>query len=138
MSGFTQYAADQVLGLVAGTNITAPASKYLALHTGNPGATGAANEASYTNYARIAITSGQFSAITTSVDKRVRSNNAVLNWAANGSATTQTFTHVTLWDAASGGNCWYVYDLPASVATVPGNIPTLVVGDLSHGMRMHQ
>ena len=87
---------------------------------------------------RIAITSGQFSAITTSVDKRVRSNNAVLNWAANGSATTQTFTHVTLWDAASGGNCWHVYDLPASVATVPGNIPTLVVGDLSHGMRMHQ
>lgn len=138
MSGFTQYAADQILGLVAGTNITAPTLKYLALHTGNPGASGSANEAAYTNYARIAITSGQFSAIATAGDKRARSNNVTLTWPANGSATTQTFTQVSLWDAASGGNCWYVFDPPASIAVVPGNIPTSVAGDLSHGMRMHQ
>lgn len=137
MAGFTTYGADQFQALVVGSNVTAPASKYLALHVGNPGAAGSANEAAYAGYARTAITSGQFAAISNSSNGRTRLNATTLNWPANASGTTQTFTHVTMWDAVSGGNCWYVYDLTANKAVIPASIPTLVTGDLSHNIKVH-
>ena len=44
-------------------------------------------------------------------------------------AASEDYSHLTLWDASSGGNCWMVLALTASAVTIgdPFKIPA---GDL--------
>ena len=73
------------------------ASLYAKLHTGDPGAAGAANASQHTTRAAVAwsaAASGQKNATGTPT------------WtiASLTAPTTETITHISLWDASSGGN----------------------------------
>ncbi len=82
------YGADYVLNyLLAGT-------RYVQLHTGAPGTAGTANVAATST--RQPVTFGAASGQTAS-------NTGVPRWSSI--ATAETYNHISIWSAASGGNC---------------------------------
>ncbi len=91
---------------LGGATPTRPTSRFLSLHTADPGATGA-SEASGTGYARQAIT---FSAAAAS---QAKNSNAI---SLTPTAALGTLTHLAIWDALSGGNMLYSGPLSSSVA----------------------
>ena len=91
---------------LGGATPTRPTSRFLSLHTADPGATGA-SEASGTGYARMAIT---FSAAAASQSKN--SNTISLT----PTAALGTLTHLAIWDALTGGNMLYSGPLSSAVA----------------------
>lgn len=111
MSAKTDYAETKCLdAMLRNTGFTPPANLYLALHTGDPGEAGSANEVGAVGgYVRKAITftAGYL-------------NTAEVSWTAAG-AGLGTITHVSLWDASSGGNCWRKGAMAASKTIADGD-----------------
>jgi hypothetical protein len=103
---------------------TRPAAWYIALHTADPGETGATGETTYTNYARVSVASGW-----TRTDNQVVNASAV-TFAANGSASSVTITHVSVWTASSGGNCLYKGALDLAKTFAQNDVPSFGVGEL--------
>lgn len=100
-----------------------PATLYLELHTGNPTAAGTANSAGLDrkSFTRAAAAAG------------ASSNVAELLWSAPPAATV---SHATVWDALSGGNCWWVGALDA-IQVFDGVLDFVIVAgdlDLSFGV----
>lgn len=89
-----------------GSNITAPAALYLQIHTGDPGSAGTANVSAVTG--RQAVTLGAASAGAI----------ALSNSPAFTMTTTETITHVSVWDASSNGNFRWSAALSVSRAVV--------------------
>ena len=113
MANLSTYGANAILD---GTAM--PATLYAKLHIGNPGAAGTSNPAGETvrkSFTRGAAASG------------ATTNAADLDWASVGA--TEDYSHVTIWDASSGGNCWWVGVLSASTVTL-GDDFTIPAGDL--------
>lgn len=122
---FSTYAATSYGGVFVGSSITAPAGMYLALHTGNPTSAGTALELSGGNYIRKQV---QFSAANGLNGRELTNSNAVVFPA--GSADLGQVTWFTVWDAESGGNCWYVGQLEAPSNWEVGVSVALAVGVL--------
>lgn len=96
MSGMTNYLEEKVYDhVLRNTTYTSPATLYLALHTGDPGETGATDEVSTGSYARQTIA---FSAPTDGAG----TNSGTVTFSGMPAVTV---THLSLWDAVSGGNC---------------------------------
>lgn len=113
MALFTTYGSNAVLN---GTAI--PATLYVKLHTGNPGADATANAATETTrkaFTRSTATTG------------TNSNAAALTW--TGIAGSQDATHFSAWDAASAGNPWIVGTVTANAYTA-GDTFEIAAGDL--------
>src|SRR4051794_6747789 len=95
------------------------AARYVKLHTGDPGEDGTANAAAETT--RKSITgAASANGVFTSVNDLAWTN----------VAGTETYTHVSLWDAATAGNCLWVGPLTASKAVVAGDNFTIPTGSL--------
>lgn len=107
------------------------ANFYVALHTADPGEAGAPNasEATYTGYARVAITrnSGGFT-----VSGNAVSNTSAVNF-AQCTAGSNTITHFSIVTSASGGTGQIVAKgaLSASLAVSAGITPSFASGQLS-------
>jgi len=86
-----------------GTAYTAPATTYLRLNTSACTDSSAGTEATYTGYARAAITSNTTNWSAPGTDGTV-SNTATVTIGAANSGSTQTVTHAVLMDASTGGN----------------------------------
>ena len=86
---------------------------YGALHSADSGQEGANNELSGLGYARVAITFTSASLAT-----RTKTNSGIYTW---GPATGAGWTVVwfSIWDAISGGNCWW--QGPISNQVIPAN-----------------
>lgn len=93
---------------------TAPATIYVALHTGDPGESGASSEVSTsgTNYARASLAASAANWKGTgnevsgdSAGTGGQTKNAVAITFNVPSATWGTVTYFSLWDAVSAGNC---------------------------------
>lgn len=97
-------------GGTAGTNITAPAHVYAKLHTGDPGEAGTSNAAA--NTTRVEITFGASSG-------GVITSNASVDWTNVPNA--ETYSHISLWDASTGGNCLGSGALSASKTVAIGD-----------------
>lgn len=113
MALFSTYGANAVLN---GTAV--PATLYVKLHVGNPGADGTANPATETTrkaFTRSTSTTG------------TNSNDAAVTWP--GIAGTEDATHFTAWDAATLGNCWLVGTVTANPYTA-GDTLEIPAGDL--------
>lgn len=113
MALFSTYGANAVLN---GTAM--PATLYVKLHTGNPGAAGTANAATETtrkSFTRSTATTG------------TNSNSAALTWTSI--AGSEDATHFTAWDASSAGNCWIVGTVTAN-AYAAGDTFEIPAGDL--------
>lgn len=117
MANLSTYGANAVLD---GTAL--PATLYAKLHTGNPGAAGTSNAAGETT--RKSFTRGAASSGATS-------NAGALTW--TNVSTSEDYSHVSLWDASSGGNCWMVGTLTANAVTA-GDTFEIAAGDLDLAM----
>lgn len=120
----TTYTSEQIIDLLF-TN----SGKFVSLHTGNPGATGA-NELTTgvdANYVRKAVT--LVKSATGSVYQA--KNNAAVAFAAAAVGASYTVTHVCIWSASTAGNCLAVLPLAVPLPTVAGTINTFATGDLT-------
>lgn len=102
MLSMTTFAANLALAFMfTGGTATRPTVWYAALHTADPGAEGTANEvlvASDADYVRKQVT---FS----TPASRQSTNSADLTFTPAIGAAAYTVTHMSVWDAATGGNC---------------------------------
>ena len=96
-----------------------PATLYVKLHTGNPGAAGANNAATHTT--RVAFTrDAAASGATQNVSDIVFTS----------LTNTETISHISLWSASSGGTCWGIGALTASKSVTAGDSLTITDSDL--------
>ena len=95
-------------------------ARYLQLHTGDPGENGTANVAS--NNTRKSITGAA------SVTGTFTSVNDLI-WV--GVPTTEVYTHCSIWDASTAGNCLFFGPLSVTYAATSGDTVTLPTGLLT-------
>ena len=111
MSDYLENAIGNALrGGGNGTSYTAPAAVYAKLHTGDPGEAGTSNAAG--NTTRQAVEFGAASGGVISL-----SNSP--SWTAV--STTETYSHISLWDNSTAGNCLGAGALSSSVAVTAGD-----------------
>lgn len=115
LSNYLENAFGNALrGGGAGTSYTAPANVYAKLHTGDPGEDGTSNAAG--NTSRQAVEFGAASGGVISLTNTP-------SWTAV--STTETYSHVSIWDNVSAGNCLGSGALSSSVAVTAGDTFTL-------------
>lgn len=107
MSALTNFAENLLLTwlMTDAAAPTRPTAWYAALHTGDPGEAGDANEVvvgTDADYVRKAVTFAD----PVSDSGQVLSE-AQVAWTANSGASTYTITHVSIWDASTAGNCLF-------------------------------
>ena len=105
----SNYGELALLNTLRGTSYSA-AGTYIKLHLGDSGEDGTANAAA--NAVRQAAT---FS--TATAGSMVTS--AAVTW--TNVSNTETYTHWSLWDAATAGNCLWTGALSASASVVAGD-----------------
>lgn len=108
--------------LRANANWTAPAANYAKLYVGDPGATGASNAAAGSTTRVVlswAAPSGNAIALQATFPV----------WTNGG--TSETLTHIGVWDAVSAGNFLYSVALTSSQAWASGNTFTLTSGSIA-------
>lgn len=112
--GMSDYLENKDLDFWYGKQVTtAPATIYAQLHTGNPGEAGTSNV--HATFSRAAITNDatHWPAATAAA----KSNGLKISFGnTNGVLGLADVTHVSLWDAASGGNCLDYGALDAALA----------------------
>lgn len=102
---------------------------YVALHTSDPGATpDGSTEVGASDYARLATSSGDWSASGTG--PRVAENAVALDF-GYATSTWGTVTHLSLWDAETGGNCRLATALPSSLTVDTNEAVRFSVGSLT-------
>lgn len=115
MSNYLEDAiANALRGGGNGTSFTAPSAVYAKLHTGDPGEAGTSNAAG--NTSRQAVTFGASSGGVISLSNTPTWTNV---------STSETYSHVSLWDDSSAGNCLGSGALGASKAVNSGDTFTL-------------
>ncbi len=121
MGTFAEGERNKMLdALVGRATYTASAACYVKLHTGDPGAAGSNNAA--TNTTRQQATFGS-AAVSGAI-----SNTAAVEW--TNVSTTETYSHISLWTASSGGTFLGSDDLSSSAAVTAGDTFRIAVGDL--------
>ena len=105
------YAELKILDHATGrASWTAPAGTYVKLHTGDPGEDGTANAATETTRKVASWSAASSGSIATS---------ATLEW--TNVSTTETYSHWSLWDASTAGNCIWSGALSSSAAVTAGD-----------------
>ena len=107
----SNYAELEILDHLTGTaSWTAPSSVYIKLHTGDPGEAGTSNAATEATRKVVAFSAASSGAITSS---------ATVEW--TNVSTTETYSHWSLWDASTAGNCLWTGALSSSAAVTAGD-----------------
>jgi len=107
----TTNLANKWLDMLGGTAFTAPASTFVQLHTGDPGANGTANASTETTRKTLtwSAASGGSKSITATLP----------TWAwVQG---TETISHLSIWDASTSGNFLFSVTLTASKQVANGD-----------------
>jgi hypothetical protein len=120
MGTFSDLVANSWLDAVARAVAYSEAAFWVKLHLGDPGAAGTANPAAETT--RQQATFGSAAA------SRAISNTVAVEW--TNVSTLETYTHVSFWDASTGGNFLGRDDLSSSAAVDVGDTFRIPVGDL--------
>lgn len=105
-----------------GSNMTAPTTVYVKLHTGDPGSAGASNAAAGDTTRKALSQSAPASGSMTITGTNPQ-------WTNGG--TSETITHVSVWDASTGGNFLYSGALGTSKAWASGDTLTLTTATTS-------
>jgi len=116
MTAFTDFAEDLLAKwLFDDVAATRPTAWFVALHTADPGETGAAGEITGAGgYARQAATF-------TANGNGTTDNDATITFGPATGADWGTITHVSVWDASTSGNCLIKGALTASKAVAVGD-----------------
>jgi len=99
-----------------------PATLYMQLHTGDPGASGLANVATLST--RISVT--PFTAAAAGAAGYRKIDNSAGSGSIPGTAG-ETISHVSYWSAAVAGTCWFIDDC-GDVVLVAGQGISLAIG----------
>lgn len=141
----SNYLVNKLLDdLMRATAYSPPSSKYLALYTSAPTATGGGVEVpSGVGYSRVLITSnltnwsgtqGAGSTTVSAGDTGVISNNNIITFGAP-TGDWGTITHWGILDASTGGNLLLAGSLTTPVSVVNGGLaPTIPAGALQIGI----
>lgn len=115
------YAELKILDHALGTTSwTMPTGCYVKLHLGDPGEAGTSNPA--VEVTRAVASFGAASA-------GVATSDADIDW--TNVSTTEDYTHVSLWDAATAGNCIWSGPLDATINATATDDFTIPSGDLT-------
>ena len=107
----SNYAELKILDHVTGrAAFTIPTNVYLKLHTGDPGEAATSNAATEATRKVTSWSAASSGAIATS---------ATVEW--TNVSTTETYTHWSMWDAATAGNALWKGALSASAAVTAGD-----------------
>ena len=107
----SNYAELKLLDHVTGrAAFTIPTNVYLKLHTGDPGEDATSNAATETTRKVTSWSAASSGSIATS---------ATVEW--TNVSTTETYTHWSMWDAATAGNALWKGALSASAAVTAGD-----------------
>jgi hypothetical protein len=109
-TGLSNYLANKFLDSVGNATAYSAANVYVKLHIGDPGSAGTANPATETTRKVAAWATAASGSIATS---------ATLEW--TNVAATETYTHWSLWDALTAGNCLWTGALSSSAAVTAGD-----------------
>ena len=121
MTDASNYLENAALDHILGTSaMTSPANVYVKLHTGAPGEDGTGNAATETT--RVVITFGAAASGTAT-------SNVDVDWTSV--STTETYSHFSLWDNLTAGNCLAVGALSASKAVTAGDDFQIASGNLT-------
>lgn len=122
VSGFSDYLENRVLNHVfGGTTLTQPAAVYVALHTADPEEDGSGAEVSGGSYTRQA-------AAFAAASGGAKATNANLVFSNMPAATV---THVSIWDAQTGGNMLAGGALSVSKSVGAGDTFQITSGNLT-------
>lgn len=124
MADKTTFFRDAVLNTLRAMNITAPATVYVALHTGDPGVTGTANEVVGGSYARQTVA---FGAPFDDDGARAVANSGAVEFPG---MPALTVTHLSLKSALSGGDNLYRDALPVPQVVNANGIVRLPAGSI--------
>lgn len=105
----SNFLEDKLLDATAGTSYAA-AGTYLQLHTGDPGEAGTSNAATETTRKAVSFAAASGGSMTSS---------ATVEW--TNVAATETYSHWSLWDASSAGNCLWSGGLASSASVTAGD-----------------
>ena len=105
----SNYAENKLLDTLRNQSF-AVTTAYVALHTGDAGEDGTNNAATETTRKSCAWNAASSGSMSTS---------ATLEW--TNVAATETYTHWSLWDNSTGGNCLWTGSLSASAAVTAGD-----------------
>jgi len=105
----SNYAELKLLDTLGNTSF-AVTNAYIKLHLGDAGEDGTASPA--TEATRKLVTWSAASAGS-------KASSATLSW--TNVSTTETYTHWSMWDASTGGNCLWTGALSASAAVTAGD-----------------
>lgn len=127
MSAASNYLENLIINSVLrGVAFTVPTEVYVALHTGDPGEAGGANEvqtADWPAYVRQDSTQGDTLANSWSAPADgLSKNQKQLIWPVHDGAAAITITHFSLKDAATGGNTLVKAALAASRTLQPSDV----------------
>lgn len=107
----SNYAELKLLEHITGkTSYTMPTNVYVKLHTGDAGEAGTTNAATETTRKQASWATAASGSIATS---------ATLEW--TNVSTTETYTHWSMWDNSTAGNCLWTGALSASAAVTAGD-----------------
>lgn len=117
---FSDYLENELLDHVfAPAAYTAPTNIYAKLHLGVPGEDGTGNAAVETTRQEATFGTASAGAI---------ANDAAVEWTSV--STTETYSHISLWDNSTAGNCLGSGALAASKSVTAGDDFTIPIGDL--------
>lgn len=107
----SNYGENKLLDHITGrASFTAPTTVYVKLHTGAAGEDGTSNAAAEATRKSMAWSAAASGSIATS---------ATIEW--TNVSTTETYSHWSIWDASTGGNCLWVGALSSSAAVTAGD-----------------
>lgn len=108
-AGLSATKAASILNTYRATNFTA-ITPFVKLHTGDPGSAGTSNASAVTT--RNALTLAAPSA----------GSSALTSLGTYSMTTTETITHVSIWDASTAGNFVESWALTGSVPVINGSV----------------
>lgn len=120
MGTFSDLVANSFLDAVARATAYSEAGVWVKLHLGDPGSAGTSNAAAETTRQQVTFGSA--------ASGRAISNTAAVEWL--NVSTTETYTHISLWDASTAGNFLGRDDLSSSAAVTAGDTFRIPIGDL--------
>jgi hypothetical protein len=105
----SNYAELALLNTLRNTSFAVTAV-YLKLHTGDPGEAGTSNAATEATRKAVSFSAASSGSMTSS---------ATVEW--TNVSTTETYSHWSLWDASTSGNCLWSGALASSAAVTAGD-----------------
>ena len=106
----SNFLENELLDAAGGNGTYNSAGTYLKLHTGDPGEDGTANAASETTRKAVSFGAASGGSMLSS---------ATVEW--TNVSTSETYTHWSMWDASTAGNCLWSGALSSSAAVTAGD-----------------